>query len=88
MQYYNRYSRPRSLRLMSQQKTKTDTYRPHVKQTIKVIGRTIFCARCDEEVATYYCPCGVFLCTIDFVSHNCTNTLKETYYKDLIQALR
>ena len=66
----------------------SEIYRPRVKQTIKVVSRTVFCVRCNEEVAAYYCPCGVFLCTIDFVSHNCTNTLKEMYYKDLVQALR
>lgn len=62
--------------------------RPRVKQTIKVVSRTIFCIRCHDEVAAYYCPCGAFLCTIDFISHNCTNTLKEMYHKDLTEALR
>ena len=74
--------------MSQQQKTSSQVARPRVKQTIKVISRTVFCIRCNEEVAAYYSPCGAFLCTIDFISHNCTNTLKETYYKDLIQSLR
>jgi hypothetical protein len=28
------------------------------------------------------------MCTIDFISHNCTNTLKEMYHKELVNALR
>lgn len=73
---------------MSQQKAKTDNYRPRVMQTIKVVSRTIYCARCNEEMASYYCPCGVFMCTLDFISHNCTNTLKEMYHRELVNALR
>jgi hypothetical protein len=73
---------------MSQQKAKTDNHRPRVMQTVKVVSRTIYCIRCNEEMASYYCPCGAFMCTLDFISHNCTNTLKEMYHRELVNALR
>ncbi|MGI0081093.1 MAG: hypothetical protein ACRECH_15900, partial [Nitrososphaerales archaeon] len=38
---------------------------PKVRQQVKIIGRTIFCFRCEgsKEMASYYCACGSFLCT-------------------------
>jgi hypothetical protein len=59
-----------------------------VKQTVKIVARTIFCVNCNKEIATFFCPCGAFLCTLDFTSHKCLNTLRQSYNEDAIKALR
>ncbi|MCL5067478.1 MAG: hypothetical protein M1368_03890, partial [Thaumarchaeota archaeon] len=43
-----------------------DEMEPKIRQQIRIVGRTIFCFRCEgsKEMASFYCACGSFLCTI------------------------
>jgi hypothetical protein len=66
-----------------------DEMEPKVRQQIKVVGRTIFCFRCDgsKEMAGYYCACGSFLCTLHLAEHSCLVSASLQYNDELIQAL-
>jgi hypothetical protein len=57
-------------------------------QSLRVIGHTICCRNCLKELASFYCPCGSFLCAFDMVSHKCLITLRESFSDDLKKALR
>src|SRR5579862_200502 len=52
-------------------------------QTIKVLGSLAFCSKCDD-IASFFCSCGSFFCTLDLIGHNCMISLKKTYSKDLL----
>lgn len=62
---------------------------PKVRQQIKIVGRTIFCFRCEgsKEIASYYCACGSFLCTLHLAEHNCLVSASLQYNEELLQAL-
>ena len=62
---------------------------PKVRQQIRVVGRTMFCFRCEgsKEIASYYCPCGSFLCTIHLAEHSCLVSSSMQYNEELRQAL-
>ena len=62
---------------------------PKVRQQIKIVGRTIFCFRCEgaKEVAGYYCACGSFLCALHLAEHNCLVSASLQYNEELIEAL-
>ena len=62
---------------------------PKVRQRIKVVGRTLFCVRCEgsKELAGYYCACGSFLCTIHLAEHSCLVSASFQYNDELLQAL-
>ncbi len=64
-----------------------------VRQTVKVLARTIYCSKClsDEpstkETASFYCPCGVFLCTYHIIGHKCLVTSSLEFDKELVASL-
>jgi hypothetical protein len=62
---------------------------PKVRQHIRIVGRTIFCFRCDgsKEMASYYCACGSFLCTLHLAEHSCLVSASMQYNQELIHAL-
>jgi hypothetical protein len=62
---------------------------PKIRQQIRVVGRTMFCFRCEgsKEIASYYCPCGSFLCTIHLAEHSCLVSSSMQYNEELRQAL-
>jgi len=62
---------------------------PKVRQQIKIVGRTIFCFRCEgsKEMAGYYCACGSFLCTLHLAEHSCLVSASLQYTEELLQAL-
>jgi hypothetical protein len=62
---------------------------PKVRQHVKIVGRSIFCFRCDgsKELAAYYCGCGSFLCTIHLAEHSCLVSASMQYNDELLQAL-
>jgi len=62
---------------------------PKVRQQIKIVGRTIFCFKCEgaKEMAGYYCACGSFLCALHLAEHNCLVSASLQYNEEVIQAL-
>lgn len=62
---------------------------PKVRQQIRIVGRTIFCFRCEgsKEIASYYCACGSFLCTLHLAEHTCLVSASLQYNDELLQAL-
>jgi hypothetical protein len=60
-----------------------------VRQHIKVVGRTLFCFRCDgsKEIASHYCACGSFLCTLHLAEHSCLVSASLQYNEELMHAL-
>jgi hypothetical protein len=62
---------------------------PKIRQRIKVVGRTIFCFRCDgsKELAGYYCGCGSFMCALHLAEHSCLVSSSMQYNQELLQAL-
>ena len=66
-----------------------DEMEPKVRQQMKIIGRTIFCFRCEgsKEMASYYCACGSFLCTLHLAEHSCLVSASMQYNKELLDAL-
>lgn len=62
---------------------------PRVRQSIRVVGRTIFCFRCEgsKEMASYYCACGSFLCTLHLAEHSCLVSSSMQYNEELMQAM-
>ena len=62
---------------------------PKVRQQIRIVGRTIFCFRCDgsKEMASYYCACGSFLCIIHLAEHSCLVSASMQYNEELLRAL-
>ena len=62
---------------------------PRVRQQIRVVGRTIFCFRCEgsKELASFYCACGSFLCTLHLAEHSCLVSASMQYNEELKQAL-
>jgi hypothetical protein len=65
----------------------------NVKQTVKVLARTIFCSKCvaeqasSREKASFYCPCGSFLCVYHMIGHKCVVTSSLEFDKDLLASL-
>jgi hypothetical protein len=57
-------------------------------QTLRIIGHAVYCGNCSKELATFYCPCGLFLCAFDMAGHKCLLTLRQRYNDDLKRALR
>ena len=62
---------------------------PRVRQQIRVVGRSMFCFRCEgsKELASYYCACGSFLCTLHLAEHSCLVTSSLQYNEEIKQAL-
>ncbi len=62
---------------------------PKVRQQIRVVGRTIFCLRCEDskEIASYYCACGAFMCTLHLAQHSCLVSSSMQYNEELRQAM-
>ena len=62
---------------------------PKVRQRIKVVGRTLFCFRCEgsKEMAGYYCACGSFLCSLHLAEHSCLVSASLQYNEEVMQAL-
>jgi hypothetical protein len=64
-----------------------------VRQTVKVLGRTVFCFACtgkepsSKETAAFYCGCGSFLCTYHVIIHRCLVTSSMEFDKDLLASL-
>jgi hypothetical protein len=62
---------------------------PKIRQRIKIVGRTIFCFKCEgsKELASYYCGCGSFMCTLHLAEHSCLVSSSMQYNEELLQAL-
>lgn len=62
---------------------------PKTRQQIKIVGRTLFCFRCEgsKEMASYYCACGSFLCTLHLAEHSCLVSASMQYNEELLEAL-
>jgi hypothetical protein len=62
---------------------------PKVRQQVRVIGRTIFCFRCEgsKEIAGYYCACGSFLCIMHLAEHSCLVSSSMQYNEELLESL-
>jgi hypothetical protein len=62
---------------------------PKIRKQIRIVGRTIFCFRCDgsKEMASYYCACGSFLCALHIAMHSCLVSASMQYNDELLQAL-
>ncbi len=62
---------------------------PKVRQQVKIVGRTLFCFRCEgsKEMASYYCACGSFLCTLHLAEHSCLVSASMQYNDELMSAL-
>lgn len=65
-----------------------------VRQSLKVIGRTMVCFVCfsqeparKEEPATFYCACGTLLCTFHTISHKCLVISRMEYDEELMASL-
>lgn len=64
-----------------------------VRQSIKVLARTIYCAKClsadqyTKETASFYCPCGTFLCVYHAIGHRCLVTSSIEFDKELLASL-
>ena len=57
-------------------------------QIVHIVGHTVCCRNCMKEIASFYCPCGAFLCAFDMVAHKCLITLRQTFSQELTKALR
>ncbi len=66
-----------------------DELEPKVRQQVRIVGRTMFCFRCEgsKEVASYYCACGSFMCTFHLAQHSCLVSSSLQYNEELKQAL-
>ncbi|MDG6908561.1 MAG: hypothetical protein JRN20_22565, partial [Nitrososphaerota archaeon] len=66
-----------------------DEMEPKIRQQIRIVGRTIFCFRCEgsKEMASYYCACGSFLCIMHLAEHSCLVSASMQYNDELLQAL-
>jgi succinate dehydrogenase/fumarate reductase-like Fe-S protein len=72
-----------------------DDFEPlkNVRQSIKVLARTIYCSKClsadptSKETSSFYCPCGSFLCTYHIIGHKCLVTSSMEYDKELLASL-
>jgi hypothetical protein len=66
-----------------------DEMEPKIRQQIRVVGRTIFCFRCEgsKELAGYYCGCGSFMCALHLAEHTCLVSSSMQYNQELLQAL-
>jgi hypothetical protein len=62
---------------------------PKTRQQIKIVGRTLFCFRCEgeKEMASFYCACGSFLCTLHLAEHSCLVSASMQYNEELLVAL-
>lgn len=62
---------------------------PKIRQQVRIVGRTIFCFKCDgsKEIACYYCACGSFLCTLHLAEHSCLVSASMQYNDELMRAL-
>ena len=64
-----------------------------VRQSVKVIGRTMYCFACyaedpsPNEVAAFYCACGMFLCTFHMIRHKCLIISRMEYDKEITAGL-
>jgi hypothetical protein len=64
-----------------------------VRQSIKVLARTIYCTKClsqdqfTKETASFYCPCGSFLCVYHTIGHKCLVTSSMEFDKELLASL-
>jgi hypothetical protein len=63
-------------------------YESKPRQSVKILGHTVPCKSCMEEIASFYCPCGIFLCAFHMIGHKCLITLRGMYSGDLISGLR
>ncbi len=63
--------------------------KPKIRQQIRIIGRTIFCFKCEgsKELASYYCACGSFLCALHLAMHTCLVSASMQYNDELLQTL-
>jgi hypothetical protein len=66
-----------------------DEMEPRIRQAIRIVGRSIFCFKCEgsKELASYYCACGSFLCTLHLVEHSCLVSASMQYNEEIIAAL-
>lgn len=66
-----------------------DQMEPKTRQQIKIVGRTLFCFRCEgeKEMASFYCACGSFLCTLHLAEHSCLVSASMQYNEELLDAL-
>jgi hypothetical protein len=72
-----------------------DDFEPlkNVRQSIKVLARTIYCSKClstdpsSKETASFYCPCGTFVCTYHIITHKCLVTSSMEYDRELLSSL-
>ncbi len=66
-----------------------DEMEPKIRQRINVVGRTLFCFRCEgsKEVAGYYCGCGSFMCALHLAQHSCLVSSSMQYNQELLEAL-
>lgn len=62
---------------------------PKTRQLIKIVGRTIFCFRCNGtvEIASFYCACGSFLCALHLAEHSCQVSQSMEYSQEILHAL-
>jgi len=60
---------------------------PKIKQAVNVIGQTVFCDKCQVEVASNFCPCDMFLCSFDLAAHSCIILNRATYSRELLDSL-
>ena len=58
---------------------------PH--QSVKVVGKTIFCNSCNN-LAEFYCACGQFFCFIHLASHRCLVQFRTSVSKEILNSLR
>jgi hypothetical protein len=81
----NLFSNAKALEAQDEEEEDRELRKPI--QTVKVVGSMAFCSKCDG-VASFFCSCGTFFCMLDLIGHNCIISLKKTYSKDLLVALR
>ncbi len=64
--------------------------KPKTKQLVKIVGRTVFCFRCNgsREMASYYCTCGSFLCALHLAGHTCLVSSEMEYHQEVLESLR
>ncbi len=64
-----------------------------VRQSLKVVGRTVYCYACSREdknsreIASFYCPCGSFVCVNHLLEHTCLLSSSLEYTDDLLASL-
>jgi hypothetical protein len=78
--------------ITEQGKVTTDLFQemePKTRQQIKIVGRTLFCFRCEgeKEMASFYCACGSFLCALHLAEHSCLVSASMQYNEELLVAL-